>query len=296
MDRNKTLQQKLKEHYGKKSLNLSPEQANRWGVVFTVVFIPTLWITLIWIVIPQRYRHDHKVELLLRMVTHFLAAQCVVNWLLAVRMGKSIMTAEKGECKEVRNLPLGWRVCPLCQLDVPPRSHHCKLCQVCVLKRDHHCFFTGTCIGYSNHRRFIVATLYFGLGTAFSSYHIGGYMNELVPLFSIHTAWSWMPPIASIQWLLGYLQLSHCILLCISVLCFFLQFAALGFFLWQMMLAFRGQTTYELEHNMNRFRQSWYQNLHNVFGTVGFIHFFVPLPIKPPGDGIHWTMDLNKGY
>ncbi|KAL1434736.1 hypothetical protein MTO96_011434 [Rhipicephalus appendiculatus] len=54
----------------------------------------------------------------------------------------------------------GWRYCPVCAMNVPPRSHHCSVCNECILKHDHHCMFTGRCIGFYNQRYFVVALFY----------------------------------------------------------------------------------------------------------------------------------------
>lgn len=42
------------------------------------------------------------------------------------------------------------KVCEVCQLAPPLRSHHCKICQRCVATYDHHCPLVGTCIGERN--------------------------------------------------------------------------------------------------------------------------------------------------
>ncbi|CAH8521499.1 unnamed protein product [Schistosoma turkestanicum] len=62
-----------------------------------------------------------------------------------------------------RNLPIYLsgpdgkiRMCNVCALIKPDRSHHCSTCGVCLLKMDHHCPWTNNCIGFHNHKYFIV--------------------------------------------------------------------------------------------------------------------------------------------
>ena len=46
------------------------------------------------------------------------------------------------------------KICTVCNIAPPLRSHHCKHCSKCVATFDHHCAFIGTCIGERNHCRF----------------------------------------------------------------------------------------------------------------------------------------------
>jgi hypothetical protein len=46
------------------------------------------------------------------------------------------------------------KVCDICNIAPPLRSHHCRICNQCVATFDHHCNFIATCIGECNHLMF----------------------------------------------------------------------------------------------------------------------------------------------
>ena len=56
--------------------------------------------------------------------------------------------------KQPKNQQKRRKVCTICNIAPPLRSHHCKICNKCVATFDHHCGFVGTCIGERNHCRF----------------------------------------------------------------------------------------------------------------------------------------------
>ncbi|KAK8807411.1 hypothetical protein WA158_004170 [Blastocystis sp. Blastoise] len=52
------------------------------------------------------------------------------------------------------------RYCSLCNVYMPPRSHHCRLCNTCILKFDHHCPWMSTCIGLRNKQSFLYMLIF----------------------------------------------------------------------------------------------------------------------------------------
>ncbi|XP_072049209.1 palmitoyltransferase ZDHHC23-like isoform X2 [Amphiura filiformis] len=71
--------------------------------------------------------------------------------------------------------------CKQCQLQRPQRAGHCPICQHCVLRLDHHCVWIDSCIGEENHRSFLLAVLFFVLGSYWGSFLA---FNSLFPMWT----------------------------------------------------------------------------------------------------------------
>ncbi|KAI9492220.1 DHHC palmitoyltransferase-domain-containing protein [Zychaea mexicana] len=52
------------------------------------------------------------------------------------------------------------RICSVCNVLKPDRTHHCRQCNQCVLKMDHHCPWIGGCVGQNNHKLFYLFLIY----------------------------------------------------------------------------------------------------------------------------------------
>ena len=290
----KTLRQKWKEHYDTKDemFNVKPERANTAGVVFFWVFIVSLLYTALKIMIPQLTRYQSTRRYWFTAFAWFVSIEIVINWILSARKSPSQVNAKtvpQGDEKLVTSLPEGWKSCPTCQLDTPPRSHHCKICKMCVLKRDHHCFFTGSCIGFFNQRYFIVFMFYATLGLIFSIYLLFSYLADPKPLLSRHCI-SYFFPVALFQWIFGYLSFAHLTLLAqlnASLVCLL---GSVWFFAWEMLMVARGQTSYEAMRGIHRYRMNTMHNFQSVFGSLWILNFIFPMPFSQNGNGVDWSI------
>ena len=291
----RTLMEKWKEHYNTKDemFNIKPETANIAGVIFTWGYMISLMYTVLNIMIPQLARYQSSKQWWMSSFTWFVTVEIIINWILTARKTISQVNAKsvpQGNEKLVTSLPEGWKSCPTCQLDAPPRSHHCKICKMCVLKRDHHCFFTGSCIGFYNQRYFIIFLFYATAGIIFSTYLLFTYLADPLPLLSRHCI-SYFFPVAIFQWLLGYLSFAHLFLVAqlnASILC---VFGSLWFFVWEMAMTARGQTSFEVMRGIERYRMGITKNFQSVFGHLWMLNFIIPMPFAVCGNGVDWKVE-----
>ena len=192
----------------------------------------------------------------------------------------------------------GWRHCPTCQLDAPPRSHHCNHCGHCILKRDHHCFFTGACVGYYTQRHFVVFNIYVIWGCALGIYLQLSYLSLTLPLPENYIMY--VAPVPIFQFLMGNLSLGTFVLLVHVYVNLFFMVLCIGFLAWQLIIIFRGQTTYEAWKMIRVYDAGLCKNFTSVFGSplVSWALFFVPLMFPLEGDGTKWDVKpkTQKGH
>ena len=291
----RTLMSKWKEHYDTKIFAPTPEVANRYAVITFWCILMSLIYSLHFTIVPALYHDDPQQRLYFTIASWFFFTQCALNWILTARFRPSIVRAAIAPV-DSRFLE-GWYNCPSCQLYAPPRAHHCKLCGVCVLKRDHHCFFTGCCVGFYNQRRFVALAFHVAVGSVFCIVLILSYLRALIPLWSSQ-AWTYFPLVALWQWLVGSLPSSQCFLLIQLYVSVATLFAGSSFFLWQMVITSRGQTSYELEKDINRYRGTPGQNFRSVFGPFWILNLIIPVPLfAQEGDGVIWRVEKSvKGH
>lgn len=103
---------------------------------------------------------------------------------------------QRGEIpSSMKNLP----ICYICEVPMPPNSHHCDKCNSCMLSFDHHCGYIGNCIACKNIKSFHLSFYYgsiFGLIWAFFGFfyflkigkinHSSKLMDCLVLLTSVY--------------------------------------------------------------------------------------------------------------
>ena len=285
------LKDKLREHWNTRDQILAPkpEKANSMGITFSWVYSIVTTLTLSYVILPELdFDHGvwHQVFLWVDLV------MVMSNWILCAKrypVTKVNVPQREQTSAEMAPLPRDWTSCPLCQLDVPPRTHHCKVCGMCILKRDHHCFFTGTCIGWRNQRRFIVFLFYTILGGLYAICLLTMYLADSSHDWS-YQWFNYLPGISFFSWLFGNIPLGDfSILLELYASCV-VFFAAAGFFIWEICMVFRGQTSFEAAHSKIKYRCGPLESFRNTFGDYGLIHFLVPLSLPQRGDGVTWPV------
>ena len=288
VEERRTLMSKLREHYYNRKFSPEPEKADLWGSLFFWGFLSLLCFIQWWYLIPLFHEETPFISFWLRTFTCFLYFETVLNWILSARKKCSHVTTERIQraLPEYNgHVPDGWRMCFKCQIPVPPRSHHCKICNACILKHDHHCFFTGACVGFWNQRHFIVWVFYVACMGCFTIPYIVSYLNSEVHIL----IYEYCLPVTFFKWCMGTFS-SFTLLLVIELyLSLICEVASLGFFLWEVLIVLRGQTSYEFLHMDETYRTSMFTGLRNVYGPMWPINFIWPLPVAQDGNGFMWV-------
>jgi len=186
---------------------------------------------------------------------------------------------------------MSWRWCKWCQCYQPPRCHHCATCRRCILKRDHHCYITGVCIGLANQRHFVVMNFYVAVGSVGGFYFIARYLAET---FALHAQLSdYFLPVTLYRWAFGsaWIQFHHVLMVAhMHTLCW-TGFAAVGFFVWQIVVVSVGKTTHEFRTGAKLHCTATVgANFRSVFGPLWLLNWVFPAHIafKQTSDGIYW--------
>ena len=184
----------------------------------------------------------------------------------------------------------GWKHCPTCQLDAPPRSHHCNHCGHCILKRDHHCFFTAACVGFYNQRHYVMFCIYVIWGCVLGIYLQLSYVSLTLPLPENYIMY--VAPVTIFQFLIGNLSLMTFILVVHAYFHLFFLVVTIGLLAWQMLIIVRGQTSHEAWKMIRIYNSGVYSNFTSVFGSplLSWVLFFMPLMLPLEGDGIKWNI------
>jgi len=186
---------------------------------------------------------------------------------------------------------ISWGWCKKCQHDQPPRCHHCIICRRCILKRDHHCYITGACIGLANQRHFVVMNFYIAVASVVGLYFIAAYLaDEFVPLADPS---DYVLPVTLYRGAFGtnWIQTHHVLMIIHIYTLWWTGFAAVGFFLWHVVIISVGRTTHEVRSGAKlRCTATVAENFRSVFGALWLLNFVFPAHIafQQTSNGIHW--------
>ena len=245
------------------------------GVPFFWAFTLSLMYSSLRVTIPAVL--DEPYGSYVSYLVYLIFIESVMNWFLIARVRK----LDKNDYKGIA--PGNWKNCEQCETVAPPRSHHCPICNVCILRRDHHCYFTGSCVGHNNQRRFIVLLLYLVSGSIVGFVLNMMYINITMPLTS---EFMYYLPMLSLYryFFVGDLTVDILLIMLQGYLCVFTLVSACGYLAIEIMLTVKGQTQFESDKNIVKYKENVIQNVRTVFGSLWLlpIHFVLPIAIPLP--------------
>lgn len=316
-----TLMEKWRKHVEKKRKEGHDAKVGICVVTSLLAFqIPSQLIIFLYYIIPTLFiEYSPWVQYYLKVFIVFCCLEFCANY-LCVRLYDTMYrtTRDNPQPKEIherwRNPPekfvplhpningtpnghvednhggLPWTYCDVCELKIPPRTHHCYFCKACILKRDHHCFMVGTCIGHKNQRYFVVM--------AFWTMVCGLFGGVFTFVYIKHLHWPFAPWTDFFLPLTIYRTLWHgSIPLHIGLMIYHLHmeflFGALGtfYFISQMLIISQGKTLYELTKEVPvKSSNSVNSNYVSVFGNFWGLNFIFPMQIlfQQKDDGVKW--------
>lgn len=300
------LSEKLKHHYQSRDFTVQPTSASKAGITITAFMNFTLLFEALVILLPGLYSNGHErmartgwfgegFWLMLASVI-FLWVEFTWNWWRVYYDVPNWVTKELKATHfgQRADTPLGWKHCPICLLDAPPRSHHCSHCGHCILKRDHHCFFTSSCVGYHTQRHFVVFCVYTSLSSALAIYLQLAYLDLSLPL--PETGAMYIPPLPLYQLCTHAITFSTFLLFLHMYATVFLMVVAVVFLVWQLIIISRGQTSYEALKMIRVHNEGFIRNIVSTFGppVYSWILLFAPLLLPLEADGAQYTNEPEK--
>ena len=182
-------------------------------------------------------------------------------------------------------LKSGWKYCPFCQLNSPPRSFHCHVCDTCILKRDHHCIFGGRCVGYKNYRYYIMMVVFLWLGAVYANVYHFEYVHDVAGGFKMATFFTMFMPFVML--ILGYSSGYQFYVLFIAGVSVFSLLLFTGLLYLQARLIIKGQVTYERKRGITEYDLGLLENMKDILGEKWYIAWLSPfIPSPLPGDGV----------
>ena len=117
------------------------------------------------------------------------------------------------------------------------------------------------------------------------------YLHDTFPIIPMSRhIFSYIPVCFIWQWLTGTMPSKVFINMLGIYAALLCGVAAVMFFVWELLLVYRGQTSYEATHDAHLYRIEAKHNIRSVFGPYWILNFLLPLPVKQEGDGILWEM------
>ncbi|XP_060079459.1 uncharacterized protein LOC132558858 [Ylistrum balloti] len=321
----RTLMEKIRHRYNDQEVdNRIKLSAQKWVRVL-ILQIPAQLFMFHCYIIPYLFEeYDDWTHYYLKVLTTYLAIQCVANYFGTILYDTSISNTKDRpdiqglsdrwenppehfvtllyqngsaitmtESEEIDDSGFVWKYCDICKIYKPPRTHHCNICKMCILKRDHHCYILGNCIGFKNQRYFVILLFYvtvIGL--------LGGCLQfKYLQVFYYPYSYAWtdfIPPVALYRWLYGTvdaMSLHVCVMIQQIYLEFLLGVICFFYFNLQIAIIFRGKTLYEVAkfvpvRNFNSINR----NFRSVFGDFWVLNFFFPMQVifRQRDDGKTW--------
>ncbi|XP_052219483.1 probable palmitoyltransferase ZDHHC24 [Dreissena polymorpha] len=183
----------------------------------------------------------------------------------------------------------GWRYCPYCECNAPPRSYHCYVCKLCVLRRDHHCVFTGNCIGHRNHRYYMSLMIFCWVAALYACI-----LNFSIVL----RVFAETGPLAIFKillpflvWVLRYISYGEMLLSAMLLFCMATLMMVSALLFYHVRNMFCGQITTERTHQVFKYDLGWERNVKAVFGkNWKFAWLCTWIPSSLPGDGCEFPV------
>lgn len=256
-----------------------------------IILSAVVFLNDVCILYEMMFHFSNAVFLTLGLLLGFVALNVVGNYLQFVLVDTSILTAAS-----FNDIHDKWQVCPVCEIQVPPRSFHCHICNICILKRDHHCVFTGCCSGYFNHRYYIGLVTYLWCGAGLSLI-LNCCSKSLWPMMVANGWWSVIYSVCPVLfWLMGFTELMDFFTFLMTVVTLYGFLFLTGLLVYHWNLIVRGQTAFENTRNDKAHAlRTWKENVIEVLGSrwlTTLFWFAVSSPL--PGDGQTFSSVASK--
>ncbi|CAH1776177.1 unnamed protein product [Owenia fusiformis] len=260
---------------------------NSAGIMYFLIVLSLLFTSAFFYFGPAIYDAD---ELhFRRMYGLFMVFNIVMNYILIIVKAKDSVYTQKSTSALCGLPDQSWRFCAACSHDVPPRSHHCTLCNGCILKQDHHCFFTGVCIGFYNQRYFTMFCFYASVGTGYSLAVMVEYVHTVHFNLTGSNVTQLILPVVAVKTFMGSATWSYLGIVVLINLAFGTCLMTCYFWTWQLLMIYRGQTTYEFHRGNITFKNKPMANFRSVFGSFWFLNILAPMVcFQNRGNGIDW--------